>query len=761
VATHDFIIMGNTLHNTARRAAINAPNGLSPAIVRQAYGINQLMFGSVVGDGSGQTIAIVDAYNAPTIVSDLHAFDTMFGLPDPALTRINQSGGSSLPGNDPSGRGNSWAVETSLDVEWAHAVAPKARIILVEATSATNANLMAAVNTARRYAGVSVVSMSWGGDETSSNPLSNSAFTTPSGHNGVTFVAASGDSGAYGFNGVTTTVGYPAASPNVLAVGGTSLNTDASGNYISESGWGNGVNSAYYGGSGGGISRYETQPTYQKGVVTQSISLRALPDVAFLADPNTGAAVVDSWDFGNTTPVAIGGTSLAAPMWAGVIALANQDRALSGLGALDGVTQTLPRLYALPSSDFHDITTGNNGYAAGPGFDLVTGRGTPIVNKLVPDLASATGPAPAPATPGIGAFAVNPTAVVSGSNITLTATNVTETSGTVSTVKFYRETNGQAGLQIGSDALIGTGVKNGTTWTITTSTTGLAPGTYTYYAVATDAVGLTTTASTTLTVLAPAAANDNFANGTVISGTAVTATGTNVNATKEPSEPYHAGNVGGHSVWWTWTAPADGVVMLDTSGSNFDTLLAVYTGTSVSALTLVAANDDDPTAFTTTSRLAFRAVAGTTYHFAVDGYAGATGTIALHLAETVAPANDNFANAAALTGNTWTGSNIGATAEAGEPWLAGNPGGSSVWVNWTAPTTGTVSLSTAGSNFDTMLGVYTGSSVGALAQVAANDDASVYTLTSAVTFNAVAGTTYHIRIDGYNGAQGSIVLTLA
>jgi hypothetical protein len=866
VATHDFIIehRARAHGRHAAPAVAFTPNGLTPALVRQAYGVNQVMFGNVTGDGSGQTIAIVDAYNAPSIVSDLHTFDSLYSLPDPTLTRINQSGGTTLPHNDPAGRGNSWAVETSLDVEWAHAMAPKANILLVLANSASDADLMAAVNTARNRAGVSDVSMSWGGDELSTDPSYNSYFTTPSGHTGVTFLAASGDSGAYGSSG-TRTVGYPAASPNVVAVGGTSLTIDSSGNYISESGWGSGTNSYLLGGSGGGISRYESQPVYQGGVVTQSASFRALPDVAFLADPNTGAAVIDSWDFGNTTPVPIGGTSLATPMWAGVIALANQGRALGGLGTLDGATQTLPRLYALPSSDFHDISSGNNGYAAGAGFDLVTGRGSPIVNKLVPDLAGAATPAPSPGTPGIGSFTITPSSVNSGATVTLTAANVTETGGTVANVRFYLESNSQSGLQAGSDTLIGTGVKNGITWTITASTAGLgggsftyyalatdtanvsssvaqaaltvmtptfnsftvspsrvsagtpvtlsanvtetggtvadvafyaesngttglqsssdvflgngaqsgstwtlsattnglATGRYTFYAVATDAQGLTTTASTVLNIAPPVSSNDNFANGTVLSGTLVSTTGSNVNATRESGEPNIIGNPGGHSVWWTWTAPASGLVYVDTHGSNFDTLLGVYKGNSVSGLTLVASNDDDPTSFTVTSLLAFNAVAGQTYHIAVDGYNGAAGNIALHLQEMVPPANDSFAKAAVLAGNIWTGNNFNATREAGEPSLAGNPGGSSVWVNWTAPASGVVTLSTAGSDFDTMLGVYTGTSVSALTKVAANDDVSYYDVTSQVTFNAVAGRTYHIRIDGYNAAQGNIVLTLS
>ena len=617
-----------------------------------------------------------------------------------------------------------WAVETSLDVEWAHAIAPKATLVLVLANSASNADLMAAVNTARRYAGVSVVSMSWGGNESSTDPSYNSYFTTPSGHTGVTFLAASGDSGTYGSYS-TRTVGYPAASPNVVAVGGTTLNVDSSGNYLSESGWGNGTSSYSLGGSGGGISQYETQPSYQHGVVTQSSTFRALPDVSFLADPNTGAAVIDSYDFGNTTPVAIGGTSLATPMWAGVIALADQGRVLAGLGTLDGATQTLPKLYALPSSDFHDITTGNNGYAAGPGFDLVTGRGTPIVNKLVPDLVGT--PAPVSGVPYIGSFAVSPTSVVSGANVTLTAANVAETGGTVSAVKFYRESNGQSGLQIGSDTLIGTGVANGTTWTISTSTAGLGGGPFTYYAVATDTASVSSAvAQAALTIITPTFSSFTVNPSTVTAGTPVTLSA-NVSET------------GGTVSTVAFYAESNG-----TAGQqSTDTLLGngVKSGSTW-------------TLSTTTSGMA----AGSyTYYAVATDAAGLTTTASVPLTISLpASSNDNFANGAFLTGTViaTTGSTVNATKEAGEPNHAGNAGGHSIWYTWTAPTSGLVSVNTHGSSFDTLLAVYKGNSVSALTLVAANDDTSNFDRTSAVSFNAVAGTTYHIAVDGYNGAQG-------
>ena len=190
-------------------------------------------------------------------------------------------------------------------------------------------------------------------------------FQTPSKHAGVTFVASTGD---------TQTGEYPAMSPDVLAVGGTTLTLGSNNTYAGETGWSSG---------GGGVSIHEIQPTFQKGVSTQSNQARTIPDVSMDADPNTAVAVYDSYDFGGTPWVVIGGTSLAAPLWAGVIAVANQGRATVGLASLDGPTGTLPMLYNLPASDFHDITSGNNGNAASVGYDLVTGIGSPIVNNVV------------------------------------------------------------------------------------------------------------------------------------------------------------------------------------------------------------------------------------------------------------------------------------------------------------------------------------------------------------------------------------------
>ena len=210
-----------------------SPTGISPANMRHAYGADAVMFGSVTGDGTGQTIAIVDAYDQPNVASDLAAFDAYYGLPaPPSFTKVNETGGSTLPAP---AEVDGWGVEISLDVEWAHVIAPEASILLVEANSASNSDLFTAVNTARNAPGVSVVSMSWSGDEDYTDPTYNSYFTTPAGHNGVTFLAAAGDNGAYSNWGTNAmVVGYPAASPNVIGVGGTTLETDSFGDYLFE-----------------------------------------------------------------------------------------------------------------------------------------------------------------------------------------------------------------------------------------------------------------------------------------------------------------------------------------------------------------------------------------------------------------------------------------------------------------------------------------------------------------------------------------------
>jgi hypothetical protein len=419
--------------------AINTTvTGFTPAQIRHAYEFDQVSLGSSGGkaDGSGQTIAIVDAFNDPNIAADLAVFDKQFGLPAADLTVVNQTGGKSLPATDAG-----WAGEIALDVEWAHAIAPGAKILLVEATSDSIEDLTAAVDFARHFAGVSTVSMSWGGSEffswsggesdrqTSFDPI----FTTPAGHQGVTFIASAGDSGAQ--SGVT----WPSISPNVISVGGTSLFTsDDGGTYAGELGWS---------GTNGGFSQVEAEPSYQLGAQTSGV--RTSPDVAYDADPNTGFAVYDSLEFqGVSGWQEVGGTSAGAPQWAALIAIADQSRALSGLGSLDGATETLPALYAAyatadsvtVSADyattFLDVTRGgaggyrwrwggigSSGYNAQAGYDLVTGLGSPqaggVVNILMAygGTGSGTSPTPTPTpTPARQALPPSPIQVTSVSS---------------------------------------------------------------------------------------------------------------------------------------------------------------------------------------------------------------------------------------------------------------------------------------------------------------------------------------------------------
>ena len=346
--------------------------GISPSQMVQAYGVNAISFGGVTGNGAGQTIAIIDAFNDPNAASDLAAFDSHYGLAaPPSFKQLNQSGGTTLPSNSTTG----WSLEESLDIEWSHVIAPDASIILYEANSASDSDLIStAVTTAKNNANVTVVSMSFGGGEFAGENTLDSVFTSTH----TTFVASTGDNGS--------PAGYPSYSPNVIAVGGTTLSVSSSGNWTGETAWNS---------SGGGTSAVESEPAYQNGV--QSTGFRTTPDVSMDSSPSTGVPVYDSYDEGASTPwITVGGTSLASPMFAGLIAIANQGRRINGLPVLKTAsnpaatnnTQALPLIYSAAQSDFHDITSGNNGgFIAGPGYDEVTGRGSPIANKLVQYLA--------------------------------------------------------------------------------------------------------------------------------------------------------------------------------------------------------------------------------------------------------------------------------------------------------------------------------------------------------------------------------------
>jgi subtilase family serine protease len=303
-----------------------------PDQIRHAYGFDQVSFGSaaIPADGRGQTIAVVVAYHSTTLKQDLAGFDAKYGLPNrtpsgsPVLKIASPQAGT---------RPNStWQLETATDVEWAHAIAPGAQILLVEARSQSPADLFKAVDYARRQRNVSVVSMSWGWDVAPTGINFQSLFSTPRGHmvaarrGGVTFVEAAADDG--------TTNAWPDPSINVVSVGGTSLTLDSV-EYDSES---------------------RLPPCLSPATV------------AFAA---TGFSVYQGgiWQMP-------GGTSAAAPQWAALLAIANEGRAIVHKSALDGATQTLPSLAALPNDDFHTIADATS----------ATGRGSPFANRVIADL---------------------------------------------------------------------------------------------------------------------------------------------------------------------------------------------------------------------------------------------------------------------------------------------------------------------------------------------------------------------------------------
>ncbi|MDE3077919.1 MAG: S53 family peptidase, partial [Chloroflexota bacterium] len=347
-----------------RRSATFAPTGYSPAQTRHAYTLDQLTAG-----GNGQIVAIVDAYDDPTAASDLQTFVSTFGLP--TMHGLPNTGSCSVSagphpcfqklyaqGFRPRSNGG-WALEASLDVQWTHAVASTADILLVESQDNTFQNLFGAVDAAVSR-GASVVSMSWGGGEFASE----SAFDAHFDHTGVSFTASAGDAG--------TGALYPAASPLVISVGGTTLPLDGAGNLTGPE--------AAWNGSGGGISDYEPEPAYQSAFpIPNTSGRRGVPDVAYDADPSTGFSVYDSTPYaGQIGWFQVGGTSAGAPQWAGLIALADEvGGARLSSNNLTSSPQYGAAAGSLFAADYRDVTMGSNGgcgavCTAGAGYDFVT-----------------------------------------------------------------------------------------------------------------------------------------------------------------------------------------------------------------------------------------------------------------------------------------------------------------------------------------------------------------------------------------------------
>jgi hypothetical protein len=258
---------------------------------------------------------------------------------------------------------------------------------------------------------------------------------------------------------------------------------------------------------------------------------------------------------------------------------------------------------------------------------------------------------------------------------------------------------------------------------------------------------------------------DNFSEASTIpSNSTFTLNASSLNATRQTSEPAHAGQTATKSLWWKWIAIGNGRLQVNTKGSSFDTVLAVYTGSSLAALTMVASNDNAATSVKY-SQVDFTTSRGTTYYFAVDGKNGASGSVTITGSGTSlsGPSNDNFASATSVTGTTWraSGSNFNATRETDEPNHGSTSGYCSVWYVWIPTVSGFYTCSTVGSGFDTTLAVYKGTGFSALTQVAVNNNSASGVTSSKVRFSATAGTSYYFALDGSNRSSGRFSLTLS
>jgi subtilase family serine protease len=315
-----------------------SPNGLTPDQIKSIYHLPKT--------GGHGTVAIIGAYDDSSIETDLGTFSKQFNLPVCTTTNgcfEKHKISSTVKSN------SGWAMETTLDVEWVHAIAPNAKILLVEATTPSGKNLITAVDYAAGRNDVVSVSMSWGGAEFPEETSLDSHFVSKS---GAVFFASSGDNGAG--------ASWPASSPNVVGVGGTSLSVSG-GKLTNQTAWG---------GSGGGVSAYEKEPGYQSGYnIPKAIGMRAIPDVAYDADPTSGFSIVRNGIWHR-----VGGTSAGAPQWAAIAAL--------GSGANNANFYT-DKSSSNNSSYFTDVTSGSNGSCsyycdARKHYDYVTGLGTPL-----------------------------------------------------------------------------------------------------------------------------------------------------------------------------------------------------------------------------------------------------------------------------------------------------------------------------------------------------------------------------------------------
>ena len=814
--------------------------------------------------GSGQTVALVefDGYNN----SDIVAYETQAGLPNVPLQNVFLDGFTGTVGDNNS--------EVCLDIEMAISMAPGLSGVIVYEGTLDNfipndvLNRIATDNSAKQ------ISCSWGWTggptATTDNIFTNMALQ------GQSFFTASGDSDAYPPGTVDDPSGYgtPAASPYVTSVGGTTLTMNGNGvSYSSETVWNWDNEYPDYGidgmGSSGGISTYYTIPSWQQGInmITNhgSTTTRNFPDVAMTADHVYVR-------YGNGSKGWFGGTSCAAPLWAGFTALVNQQAVNGGNPPVGFIN---PAIYAIGkgsshtyTNDFHDITTGDNTWSGSPtlfhavtNYDLCTGWGTPkgvkLINALAPPVR--TGFLTVYVDPPSGSALISSLAqpiyvtVMDGyevTNATVTAVVTNSLGAVVANLTFLD--GGVAPDVYTNDGLYSA------TLNVPAS---LAPLTMTVIASATGEIGVTNVVY--YNVISPPL-NDYFTNATKVPIGGAAYLANNQYATIETNEPYHDGDPNrAASLWWNWTPTNNVNVLIDTMGSKIDNVLAVYTGNVLATnMPQVAATNSDLGMYRP-AQVSFNAQAHTTYHIAVASVdSSSLGSLDLHITPggqpditapnvyitsflsglmvyspiiTVAgtasdpetnatgvslvfvtvnrqapltatgttnwtttiglqpgintiqvsavdgagnfsstvtkeinylvlgPPNDFFVNATPLTDTSGivSAENTNATREVGEPYIAGNSGGHSLWWSFTPTTNGVLTLDTFLSTFDTLLGLYTGTDIARLTLVAENDDVydGVPGGFSEITNAVRGGQTYYIAVDGYNGDSGVISMS--
>ncbi len=394
-----------------------------PAQLQTAYDLEPLTQRSI--QGQGQTIAVIDPFGSPTINSDLTKFDATFGIPDPPKISVISPVGKVPPFNPRNATMVGWAGETTLDVEWAHAMAPRASILVVTTPTdesegtAGFPDIVAAEKFVIKNSLATVISQSFGATEPTFPSLKSvnglrGAFTAAQSA-GVTVIASTGDSGAtdVGLDGTTyfarPSVDWPASDPLVTAVGGTTLHLDAAGNRTSaDTVWNDSSNPSVVGSQpspnagGGGRSMYFSRPSFQDAVWSVTGTSRGIPDISMSAACSALVDVYQGYQSGSSGPgwYEVCGTSEAAPVFAGIVALADQV-AGHGLGTINA---RLYRLATQPNNGIVDVTSGNNtvsfsgpggarttvtGYGAGQGYDLASGLGTLDAALFVPALAAA------------------------------------------------------------------------------------------------------------------------------------------------------------------------------------------------------------------------------------------------------------------------------------------------------------------------------------------------------------------------------------